>query len=253
MPGMKKNILLILASLLYLQCFSQKLSRDTCTNIFSISASYGYFMPGGNLKDRFGNNSTIGAALLYKTPKNWLIGLDWNYIFGDNINEDTILNNISTSQGFVIDGNGRPAMISLYERGFLTSVKFGKLICLNSKNPNSGFVLLGSAGFLQHKIRIQNTDGAAVQIRGDYKKGYDRLTNGLSVSEYIGYMYYGKKNILNVYGGFELTQAWTQNRRSLNFDTQSRDLTKRLDLLYGVKIGWMVPFYSRKTQKYYYN
>jgi len=250
---MKKIIPLVIAIFFTLQSFSQKFSRDTCTNIFSISATYGYFKPGGDLKKRFGDNSTIGAALLYKTSKNWLFGLDWNYIFGNKIKEDTILNNISTKEGFVIDGNGYPAMINLFERGFLTSVKFGKLIPLNNNNPNSGIVLLGSIGLLQHKIRIENSDNAAVQIRGDYKKGYDRLTNGLSVSEYLGYMFYGKRNLTNFYIGFEFTQAWTQNRRSFNFDTQSRDTSKRLDLLFGAKIGWMIPFYSRKPQKYYYN
>jgi len=251
---MKKIILLFLIFFLYFQGFSQKFSReDTCTNIFSISATYGYFIPRGDLKNRFGNNSTIGPTLLYKTKNNWLIGLDWNYIFGNDVREDSIFKNISSSSGSIIDGNGYPAVVSIFERGFLTSVKFGKSIALNKSNPNSGIVFLASVGLLQHKIRIENADGAAHQINGDYKKGYDRLTNGLSVSEYIGYMFYGKNNLLNFYSGFEFTQAWTQNRRSYNFDTQSKDVTKRLDLLIGAKIGWMIPIYNRKPQKYYYN
>ncbi len=250
---MKKTTIIIVIIFLYLQSFSQKHSRDSSTNIVSISATYGYFMPGGDLKTRFGNNSTVGAAFLYKTSNNWLYGLDWNFIFGDKVKEDSIFKKISTSQGFIIDGNGYPAIVNLNERGFLTSVKFGKLFPINSFNPNSGIVILGSVGLMQHKIKIENTDGAAHQINGDYKKGYDRLTNGLSVSEYVGYMFYGKKNLLNFYAGFEFTQAWTQNRRSFNFDTQSKDQTKRLDLMYGVKIGWMIPIYSRKPDKYYFN
>lgn len=250
---MKKSILLVFTLLFCLQSFSQKITRDSATGIFSISAAYGFFVPGGDLKDRFGNNSTIGAAILYKTKSNWLLGLDWNYIFGDNIKENNILDSISTDDGFVIDGNGYPAVISLYERGFLTSVKFGKLVPLGPKNTNSGVVFLGSIGLLQHKIRIYNSDGAAHQVNGDYVKGYDRLTNGLSVSEYLGYMFYGKRNRVNFYSGFEFTQAWTQNRRSFNFDTQSRDNSKRLDLLYGVKIGWMIPINSSKPQSYYFN
>jgi hypothetical protein len=250
---MKKLTLLTIIILFYLQGFNQNSGRDTCVNILSINATYGFFMPGGDLKDRFGNNSTVGATILYKTSGNWIYGLDWNFIFGNDIKEDSILNKISTSQGFVINGNGYPALITLYERGFLTSVKFGKIIPFNRKNLNSGLVLLGSVGLLQHKIRIENNEGDTYQVKGDYKKGYDRLTNGLSVSEYIGYMFYGKKNLINFYGGFEFTQAWTQNRRSINFDTQRKDQTKRLDLLYGVKVGWMIPFYSRSPQKYYYN
>jgi hypothetical protein len=250
---MKKIFLSAISLLFFFQTFCQKYNRDTLTNIFAISADYGYFFPGGDLKDRFGNNSTIGPALFYKTSKNWIYGLDWNYIFGDKINEDSIFKNISTSQGFIIDGNGYPAAVNLYERGFLTSVKFGRLFPLGKTNPNSGIVLIGSLGLLQHKIRIYNIDGAAHQISEEYKKGYDRLSNGLSISEYISYMFFGKKNLLNLYAGFEFTQAFTQNRRSFNFDTHSKDVSKRLDLLFGAKIGWMIPIYSRKPQNYYFN
>ena len=251
---MKKTSLFLIAFLFVFQGFSQKFNQeDSSSNIFSISATYGYFLPRGDLKNRFGNNSTIGPALTYKTKSNWVFGIDWNLIFGNTIKEDSIFKNITTSSGEIIDGNGYPAVVSLFERGFLTSVKLGKLIPLNSNNPNSGIILLASVGLLQHKIRIENTDGAAHQINGDYIKGYDRLTNGLSVSEYVGYMFYGKNNLLNFYSGIEFTQAWTQNRRSFNFDTQSQDLTKRLDLLMGAKIGWMIPFYSRKPSKYYYH
>jgi len=251
---MKKITLLLFTFFQIIQCFSQNNDdRDSSSNIFSISATYGYFLPGGDLKNRFGNNSTIGPAITYKTKSNWVYGLDWNLIFGNKINEDSIFKSIATSSGEIIDGNGYPAYINLYERGFVSSVKFGKLIPLNSYNPNSGLILLASVGFLQHKIRIDNPDNAAYQIKGDYKKGYDQLTNGLSISEYIGYMFYGKNNLINFYSGFEFTQAWTQNRRSYNFNTQSKDVSKRLDLMIGAKIGWMIPIYNRKPSKYYYH
>jgi len=249
---MYRIIVFLILFVFSFKVFSQRTSRDSCTNIFSVSAAYGYFIPGGDLKDRFGNNSTIGAALLYKTSKNLLFGADWNYIFGNKIKENNLFSNISTSKGFIIDGNGYPAIVSLYERGFITSLKFGKVFALNSFHPNSGLVFLASVGLMQHKIYIYNMDGAAYQIKDDYKKGYDKLTNGLSVSEYAGYIFHGKNNLLNFYAGFEFTQAWTQNRRSYNFDTRSKDNTKRLDMLFGAKIGWMIPFYSRKTKKIYY-
>lgn len=251
---MKKITLLFISFFLVFQGFSQKYNReDSSFNIFAISATYGYFLPGADLKNRFGNNSTIGPAITFKTKSNWVLGLDWNLIFGNKIREDSIFKNIATSSGEIIDGNGYPAIVSLFERGFLTSFKFGKLISINSSNPNSGILLLASVGLMQHKIKIENADNAAYQIKGDYKKGYDRLTNGLSISEYVGYMFYGKNNLINFYSGIEFTQAWTQNRRSYNFDTQSKDPTKRLDMIMGAKIGWMIPFYNRKPSKYYYH
>jgi hypothetical protein len=43
--------------------------------------------------------------------------------------------------------------------------------------------------------------------------------------------------------GLELTQAFTQSRRSYNFDTRSTDTESRQDFLTGFKIGWTLPLY----------
>jgi hypothetical protein len=48
---------------------------------------------------------------------------------------------------------------------------------------------------------------------------------------------------LNFLAGFEFYQGFTQGRRSFNFDTRSRESEKRLDLLFGVRLGWTLPFY----------
>ena len=44
--------------------------RDSCVSTGFMAASYGYFMPGGDMYERFGNNSTIGTFAGYKTKKN---------------------------------------------------------------------------------------------------------------------------------------------------------------------------------------
>src|SRR3972149_8979589 len=123
-----------------------------------ISASYSYQWPGGDLVKRFGGSSSIGAAFMLKTKSNWIFGIDGNFIFGNNVKENGILDSISTVNGKIIDENGGEAEIDFFERGVLISLKFGRLFSLPASNKNSGVVIIGSVGLLQHKIRI---DGEA--------------------------------------------------------------------------------------------
>ena len=102
---------------------------------------------------------------------------------------------------------------------------------------------------LQHKIRIE---GAAPQLMGEYKKGYDRLSNGLALGEFIGYVHLGKNHFINFFAGFEIIEAFTKNRRSFNIDTIEKDDTKRLDILSGFKFGWIIPLYRRNADEFYY-
>ncbi|MFC1734322.1 hypothetical protein ACFL6I_28800, partial [candidate division KSB1 bacterium] len=141
----------------------------------------------------------------------------------------------------------------LQERGFYASVKLGYLIPIFNSNPNSGLLVMSGVGLLQHKIRIQDSENNAPQISGDYKKGYDLLSNGLGINEFVGYLNLSKSRLLNFYIGFELNQAWTQNRRDYNFVLMGKDETNRFDLLYGIRIGWIFPIYGmQKGGEYYY-
>ncbi len=227
-------------------------SIDTPDVIPMMFASYAYQWPGGDLADRFGANSTIGPGFLTKTEGNWLFGVDANFIFGNRIKEDSLLQNLLTSDGYIIDQQGQYADMSLFERGFYSSFKFGKIIPVFGSNVNSGLMLMGGAGYMQHKIRIEVVNNTVPQVNGDYKKGYDRLTAGFQVNQFIGYMYIGDSQIANFFAGFEFVQSWTQNRRSMNFDEGRRDDKKRFDMLYGIKIGWIIPFSRRQPKDFYY-
>ncbi len=249
---MKKLYFLLLTSL-YFPCmvFSQGNIRDSVIHTSLVTLSYSYQFPGGDLAKRFLSNSTIGASYLYKTRKNWLIGGDGFFMFRDTIKEQGLFKSISTTDGNIIDGNGIYADLHSYERGYYVGPKIGKVFPVWGPNKNSGIIVLVGAGFLQHKIRIENSDNAAPQIKGDYKKGYDRLTNGVALSEFVGYLYLGNSRLVSFFAGFEMVQAWTKNKR-FNFDTMSTDNTKRFDILNGFRIGWVVPLYKVAPQKYYY-
>ena len=151
--------------------------------------------------------------------------VEGNFIFRDGVkNPASILSGISTSDGFIIDEAGVFANVMLLERGFSVMAKVGKLIPVAAPNPNSGLLFQFGGGMLQHKIRIQDPNNSAPQLKGDYKKGYDHLCNGPAISEFIGYQTPGNNRKINFFAGFEFTQAYTFSRRAYYFNEMKRPM-----------------------------
>lgn len=227
--------------------------KDSTIFTALLYASYTYQIPGNDLAKRFGNNSSIGGGCLFKTRENLIFGLDFSFMFSENVKEETtLLQDISTSEGYLIGQDGLYAEIHMWERGFNTFFKAGKLFPIFGPNPNSGLAIIAGIGYLQHKIRIENRDKTAPQVNGDYKKGYDRLSSGLAINQFIGYMHLGNNKILSFFAGIEFTQAWTKSMRAYDFDKRSKNDTRYFDTLTGIKIGWVIPLYKRLPDKYYY-
>lgn len=250
---LKRKILLPLLWLLAGPLAAQVSVKDSAISCFSMSANYAFQLPGGNLTSRFGANSNIGLNGIYKTRNNIFFGAQWSYLFSDKLREDSVLFPISTADTNVIDQEGTYAQVRLFERGMHVSLYAGKLINVAAPNPNCGLLLMGGVGWLQHKIRIDDVGNRAPQLRGDYKKGYDRLTGGIAFSEFIGYWYMGNSRFVNFYGGIELVQAATRSMRSWDYDRNAADTAKRTDLLYGFRFGWVIPFYKRAPKEFYIN
>jgi hypothetical protein len=249
----RKAVILIFILISGVSSFAQVNASDSAVAAFIPYASYAFQIPGGDVADRYGVNSTLGAGFFYKSKKNLLLSFDFNYIFGDQVkNADTILWMVETDDGYIIDGNGTYTNYALYERGYSINFRVGKIINALSPNPNSGILLMGGVGYLLHRMRIDNQNNTAPQISGDYAKGYDRLTGGINLNQFIGYYYMGKSKVLNFYGGFEFYQAFTKSRRDYIFDRMSKDNNNYIDLFFGFKVGWMIPIYKRAPDSYYY-
>ena len=249
-------IILFISSLFYNinSAYSQVSASDSVLSIPMFYITYAYQFPGGDMADRFGNNSSIGGGFQWKTNKNWIIGGEFLFLFGNKVKiADEIMFNLKTHNGYIISMSGNFTNYAIFERGYYISGRMGKLIPVFSPNQNSGIVLMGSLGYFQHKIRIEVEKNTAPQLNGDYKKGYDRLAGGFSISQFIGYMHIGDSRLLNFFGGIEIYEAWTKPKRDVNFDTTKPDVvTKRFDLLIGLKVGWVIPIFQRMPKKYYY-
>ena len=107
-----KRLCIILISMSWLNTNAQSNKQST------ISFSYNYQLPIGNLANTFGSNSAIGISFLTEKRNNFLFGLEANYLFGDNVKDSTIFDNISTSNGSIIGADGYYANINVMQRGF---------------------------------------------------------------------------------------------------------------------------------------
>ncbi len=250
---MNKFFLFLLLLLGHLSAKSQQNIRDSSIAFMMIGASAAWQAPSGNLDERFGNNFNIGGVIQWKSKKNLLYGFEGQFLFGNTVHESNILDGLTTDQGGLISAQGNYADVILYERGFKFELKAGKIFPVVGPNKNSGLLFSLGSGLLQHKIRIENQGSSIPAIEDDYKKGYDRLTNGLSLTAFAGYINFSNNRMVNFYIGLEMTEAFTQNRRSFNFDTREQDLTKRNDVLIGLRFGWNIPIYKRSPKQYYYN
>ncbi len=233
--------------------FSQGIEKDSAIIIPMIYGFYGYQWPGADMADRFGSNSVIGPGFMVKDAGNWIYGAEYNFIFGNNTKDGfDILGGIMTSGGNVISGDGTPAVVALFERGFTINGKFGKLFPALGPDRNSGFFVTAGLGYMRHKIRIEVENNSAPQLKGDYKRGYDRLSGGFLLTQSVGYMYFGRNNLVNFTLSFEIFEGFTKGYREYLFDTRQPGDQGRFDLLFGPKLTWMIPVRKRMAKEFYY-
>ncbi len=224
---------------------------DSINSCHLIGVQFSGQLPLVDLKKRFGSNLNVGVPYYYKTKKNWLFGVDANYFFGSNLRED-VLASFRTPEGTITNADGNLGDVRLNERGWNIYALGGKLWPFPGKNKNAGFITLLGAGYMLHKIKIYDIGKNIAQLNGDLKKGYDRLTGGFALSQFIGYLYLGKNRLTNYYVGIELYEGFTSGLRGYQYDTMSGDNSRRVDMLAGLRVGWLLPLHKRSAGDFYY-
>jgi len=228
-------------------------TRSNTGNLLALNMTVGYQNSGSDLANRFGASNSLGLGMDYITANNWIFGLNGNFIFGSRVKED-VLANLRTEQGTLVANNAFVSNILLRMRSYYVTGHVGKLIPLSKSNKRSGIRITLGGGIWEHKIRIQDDPEApTASLTNALKRGYDRLTRGPAINEFIGYQYFAKNNRINFYIGLELTQGFTQSVRGFNFDTREFDTERRFDTLFGGRIGWILPFYlGNKAEEVWY-
>ena len=215
--------------------------------VITYNISYGAQLPFGDLQDRFGWNSNIGMDVEFLTGNNWIYGIGGYFLFGTKVKEN-VLASLLNKDTIIYTENGELAFLSLGERGFYAGAHVGKVLPFNHKKGRGGLRLTLGTGLLQHKVRVQDDASAFVpQVAGEYKKGYDRLSNGLAITQQVGYQYLSRNKRINFFIALEATQGFTQSRRSWDIDLMSADTRKRTDMLFGLRFNWILPIYEPGT------
>ena len=212
--------------------------------IINIQFLYNYHVPSGDISKLYTNFNAIGGGSLLKTKNNWVYATELSYLFGHDIKNQALLDNLVNGGGYIASASGSPSNYSVNMRGFDGFIKAGRLFGWNKYNMNSGILVMGGIGFLTHytNFQIQGSD-AIPQLDKDYQKGYDRFTSGIAFNQFVGYYFHSRNRLINFYAGFELMQAVTHNRRGFNYDTREFDMGTKHDFTSSIRLGWMIPIY----------
>jgi hypothetical protein len=250
---MKKCILILFSVFISAGIFAQRNVKDSVIGTPLIGAHYGGNFTLGDLADRYGYLNHIGIMAGYKTERNWYWSFDGNFIFGNQIRLTGIFDHLIDSYGNITDINGDIAQVYVFARGFNANFAIGKVIPILSPNKNSGIMINFGCGYLLHKMKIETQEQVIPQLELNYRKGYDRLTVGPNLHQFIGYTFLSNGGFYNFYGGFYAQEGFTKNQRTIFYDQPSTTVptTTRLDMQIGFRVGWYIPFYKRMPKDYY--
>ena len=201
-------------------------------------------VPGADMNKRFGLNGAAKFNIYHLCPSGFTFGLTIGNIFGQTVKED-VLANLKNSDGEIVAINGLYSFVKLRETGFTAQANIGKLFNGIGHNPLSGIFIEIGAGLTQHRIDVDDFDELLPQVLEDYAKGYDRLSNGFSLHQFIAYQLMSDNHLVNFRIGLDFTQAFTQNRRDHDFVIRAKLDESRVDLLTGLRFEWIIPFYGK--------
>ncbi|MCS7027716.1 MAG: hypothetical protein NZ519_03030 [Bacteroidia bacterium] len=226
--------------------------KDTLVAFFNFKVVASYQLPAADLAKRFGSHGTVGAAIGYKNKRNWLWSGYSTITFGKKIREPNHLQNLWTSQNTIIGVDGRNAAISRYHRGYQIGIQAAKIFShIGGVNPNCGLFVQGGLGYIQHKIRIETIGNTVYDLNRGSVEGYDRLCGGLLLNQCVGYLFLDNSRLANFFIMLESIQGFTRSLRRIQYDVPNPDLRIRIDMAFGIKIGYMLTFYRNVEIDYF--
>ncbi len=234
--------------------YSQVSIKDSSILLPNLKLGISAGFPSKDLKKTFGTSAIINTKFEVKFKSQWFVGAQYNFLFGRSVKDSAMLDELLTDGGGIINANGEFGTFEMLQRGHHVGIHAGRLFSILAPNPNSGFIVSAGVGIFTYKINFNNISGDLIQLNGEYSKGYDRYTAGHSFTEFVGYQYFSNNRLLNFYAGVEFTQAFTKIRRGYQVDFEVNDprFGQRMDHLFSIQFGWMLPLYKRPPKEFYY-
>ncbi len=144
---------------------------------------------GGDFAKKWGYTNALGAEFNIKFKNNVSFGLESQFMFGNSFKDFAIFDNLKNENDKITSFSGAPGDILYLLRGANVTGHIGYLFNkVNSDNKNSGIWVNFGLGYMVHKIRIEFIHDKIDQFKGDYIKGYDKLSMGIASKQFIGYL-----------------------------------------------------------------
>ncbi len=212
----------------------------------------GFHLPYGDMSKLYGTNAMVGFSYAYKTKNNFLFGVDFNYLFGNEVKDSNeLFKELRTQDGFIIGVEGEYITVVVQERGFATGFYAGKIFPVIGPNPNSGIVVKFGLNYLEHRTWIETREADIPPLEGDYRKGYDRKRAGPALYQFIGYQNFSNNRFANFYVGFDFYQGFTRDFRTYNIDEMRYTDDIYTDFMIGLRVGWALPVYKQTDDSFY--
>ena len=220
---------------------------------FLLQAGYGVHTAAGDLSDRFDGGFAVDGGVAYTPARsNWQFGVRAHFGFGNTV-EDDVLADLRTRDGFLIGNQRTPANVQLRQRYLFVGPSVGYTLSIGD-NQRSGVLLRTALGYLRHWIHVQADPSQGVQpLLPERIAGYDRLTGGPSLHQFVGYQLLSRNRSVNFYIGVEALLAFTRPLRAFDVPTGTPlpDATRN-DIILGARAGIIVPIYAGEGREIYY-
>jgi hypothetical protein len=237
---MNKFIYLLLLILPGMLSAQEKITNPRYQNkLWLVGISYKAIIPAGDLALRYGLCNAFGIGLDLKTKKNYLFGVSIDAMFGRNVKDIGYMDKLKDANGYVYSDEGAPGYFTASMRGMKAAMTAGKIIPLHSKRPEWGVILQAGAGYFQHKNLFSFAN--SLQFSSTYLRGYDRMRNGIAISEEAGVCHFNLNRLINFNITLEAVEAFTKNSRYYDYATQSFDTKKYTDIYLAIKFAWVLP------------
>lgn len=235
---------ILVALVISTSSFGQSYLRDSIISITSFQFGYTPSLTAFDMGDKSDFLHIFSPSISHKNKSNWYFKGSLGLIVGHNALERGTPRMVFSELELPISADGLIQEMAIRFQGFSFGLEIGKLINVSNHNLNSGLYVAAGVGFLQHRIKFDYLGQGVMQLEEPYIFGYDRLTNGTLIYQFIGWRKYSNRNSFNYEFGLELNQGLTKNRRSWNYDLFGPDNNLRLDFYYGLRMNVILPFYG---------